>query len=185
MPRLSRLHVGALADLADQLRFAPKRRILAQLAAATGLAGEIDPEQTYPEDWVVFRITGFRPEIESPSLIVGAALRGGLSAFVERVSDRAELTAGDLPAFLHIDELTARWHVSRKSLERARRQGLVAARYTDPDGTVRLAFTERAVERFEAANREHLREAAAFNRISDAQSRHLAAVGRLRVRSRS
>lgn len=177
MPRLSRLHVGALADLADQLRFAPRARTLAQLAAASALASEIAPEQTYPEDWVVFRITGYRPELDSPALIVGAALRGGLSAFVERVSDRAELQESDLPPFLHIDELTRRWGVSAKTIERARRQGLVAMRYTDGTGVVRLAFTEQAVERYEEANQDRLREAAAFNRIPDAQSRRLAEIG--------
>lgn len=177
MPRLSRLHIGALADLAQQLRFAPRKRILAQLESATTLAGEIDPDRTYPEDWVVFRITGYRPETEAPALLVGLALRGDLSAFVERVSDRAGLTAGDLPAFLPPDELALRWGVSRKTLERMRRRGLIALRYRTGDGAVRLAFAQRAVENFEAHNSDDLRAARAFARIDPEATRRLARLG--------
>ena len=177
MPRLTRLRVGALADLAQQLRFAPKKRIIAQLKSATALAGEIDPGRTYPEDWVVFRITGFRPELEAPVMIVGEALRGDLSAFVERVSDRAGLVEGDLPECLSIDELTARWNVNRKTLERARRRGLIAQRYRDADGIVRLAFPLGAVEDYERRNAEAIGQAGAFARIDDETVERLALLG--------
>jgi hypothetical protein len=177
MPRLSRLHIGALADLAQQLRFAPRKRILAQLESATTLAGEIDPDRTYPEDWVVFRITGYRPEAGAPALLVGLALRGDLSAFVERVSDRAGLTARDLPAFLPPDELAGRWGVSRKTLERMRRRGLVALRYRAGDGAVRLAFSRRAVEMYEDRHGDDLRAARAFGRLDPEATRRLIRLG--------
>jgi len=177
MPRLSKLRIGALADLAQQLRFAPKKRIAAQLLSATALAGEIDPDQTYPEDWVVFRITGYRPEMDDPALFIGEALRGDLSAFVERISDRAEITAGDLPPFLGIDGLLERWGVSKKTLERARRRGLIAQRYRDDEGNVRLAFTLSAIENYEKNNTEAIRAAGEFERIDDAESDRIATIG--------
>jgi len=182
MPRLTRLRIGALADLAQQLRFAPKKRIIAQLASATALANEIDPDGAYPEDWVVFRITGYRPEIDSPALIVGEALRGDLSAFVERVSDRARLTEGDLPEHLRLDELAARWGVSRKTLERARRQGLIAQRCRDDLGGVHLVFTLGAIERYERRRGESVRAAGAFDRIDSESARRLARVGERAMR---
>jgi len=177
MPRLTRLRVGALEDLAGQLRFAPRRRIIAQLGAARALADEIDPERTYPEDWVVYRITGFRPETEDPALLVGEALRGDLSAFVERVSDRAELTAADLPEFLTIDELAARWGVNRKTLERARRRGLIAQRYRDESRGVRLAFPVESVEAYERRHGEGVSAAGAFARMAPEEAARLSAIG--------
>ncbi len=177
MPRLSKLRIGALAGLAQQLRFAPKKRIAAQLLSATALAGEIDPDRTYPEDWVVFRITGYRPEMDEPTLIIGEALRGDLSAFVERISDRAEITVSDLPPFLGIDALLERWDVSKKTIERARRRGLIAQRYRDDEGNVRLAFTLSAIESYEKYNTEAVRAAGAFDRIDDAESDRIATIG--------
>ncbi|MCB9838348.1 MAG: hypothetical protein H6813_03335 [Phycisphaeraceae bacterium] len=177
MPRLSRLRIGALADLAGQLRFAPKKRILAQLESAMKLAGEIDPEIAYPEDWVVFRITGYRPEMDSPTLIIGQALRGDLSAFAERVSDRARLRESDMPPFLRPDELAARWRVSVKTLERARRRGLIALRRHDADGVVRLAYPLNSVERYEREHRGDLDAAGAFGRIDPEAADRLALVG--------
>lgn len=166
MPRLSALRLSALRDLAEQLRYAPVARVRTQLAHAVDLVPDIDPEQNYPEDWIIFRITGYRPELPNPSTIVGKALRSELSAFVERVSDTAGLSVDDLPEdSLDVEALGARWSVTRKTIERYRRRGLIAHRVKDTAGRTRLLFTPDAFGWFEAENAEKLGRAAQFTRI--------------------
>lgn len=121
---------------------------------------EIDPEINYPEDWIVFRITGYRPEIREPATFVGGALLADVSGLIERLSSAAKIHESELEPgqFLDVDEVCARWKVSRKTLERWRRQGLVARRVRGENGKPRLAFSTAVVERFEqgrAGSAEH------------------------------
>ncbi|MEC9373356.1 MAG: hypothetical protein VYC34_05900, partial [Planctomycetota bacterium] len=184
MPRLTSLRVAALEDLARQLRYVPRDTLRRQLQRIEALAAEIDPAINYPEDWVVFRVTGYRPDIAEPATFVGEALLGDLSPLVERLSEEAEFTTADLPeGALSLDELAERWSVSRKSIERYRRQGLVAHRVQDESGRVRLAFTPEAVAAFEARRAGDLSRAARFHRISAADEASIY-VEALRLRAR-
>ncbi|MBL9032616.1 MAG: hypothetical protein JNM80_13040 [Phycisphaerae bacterium] len=174
MPPLPRLRIAALDDLARQLRFASSSALRRQVERAEALAADIDDDRNYPEDWLVHRLTGYRPETEAPAVFVGRALRAELSALVERLSDAARLRASDHgpPGWLTAGELAERWRVSRKSLERYRRLGLVARRVREADGRARLAFARREVERFERAHAERLGRAARLSRLGeDAEAR--------------
>ncbi|MEX2219977.1 MAG: hypothetical protein WD749_14590 [Phycisphaerales bacterium] len=170
MPRLPRLRIGVLDELAKQLRFAPRETLRRQLERTEHLAAEIDPALNYPEDWLVFRITGYRQEIDAPAVVVGGALLRELSALVERLSAAAGLTERDLnrERVLTLPELRARWRVSAKTVERYRRRGLIARRIAGERGRAYLVFPLAAVERFEAAGRERLDAAAGFTRIDGA-----------------
>ena len=190
MPALTRIRTPALLDLAEQQRYTPTKALLRQIGRAEELAIEIDPALTYPEDWVVFRITGFRPDLEDPRIIPGEALRGDLSALVERLSDRARLERDTLDSeTLSLDQLGERWSVSRKTLERYRRRGLVGRRVVDARSSaagaaaIRLVFTRRAVEAFERANPALLGAAAGLSRLDEPErDRLLARAARYRDR---
>jgi transposase len=183
MPRLSALRLAALADLAEQLRFVPRKAVVRQLERAVELAGDIEPERNYPEDWVIERITGYRPDLDGPATLVGAALVGDLSAFVERVSDAARLTASDLPrGTLGVEALAERWRVSRRTVERYRRHGLVAHRARDERNVTTLVFTPLAIERFEAARGPALARAASFDRMDDDAAQRVVRLGRRAAR---
>lgn len=152
MPRLTALRVAPLERLALDLRFAPRLTLLRQIEAAERLAGEIDTDRAYPLAWVAKRLTGFRPEAGEADEVSlpGAALAGDLSAFVERLSTRAALTARDCGVgALSLEALCARWGVTRKTIERKRREGLVGRRIVGKGGRPALMFTLAAVERFE------------------------------------
>jgi RNA polymerase primary sigma factor len=170
VPPLPRLRIAALADVARQLRFAPRETVRRQLERAQALAEEIDPGVNYPEDWLVFRITGYRASIEAPATFVGSALLGDLSALVERLSAGAGLSWAELEPgrYLAVEELLARWHVSRKTLERRRRQGLITLRARGANGKIRLVFPASSVERFESRHAGAVESAAAFTRIDAA-----------------
>lgn len=169
MPRRSRIRIGALEDLAAQLRFEPRSAALRQIERAERLAAEVDPRTNYAEDWVAWKITGYRPSIAEPALLVGEALLGDLSAFVERLSDETRLQLSELdPGALSLDDLCARWRVSRKSIERYRRLGLLGVRARAADGSVVLVFKPRLIEDFERRHVDRLRGAGDFTRLDEA-----------------
>ncbi len=186
MPRLSRQVIPALDDLVRQQRYTPAKALLRQMARAEALAQELDPDRAYPEDWIVFRITGFRgaPTGDDPALIPGQALRDNLSALVEHLSDAARLSPEAVgEPCIDLAALSARWNVSRKTIERYRRQGLIARRTRDARGHVRLVFSERAVRWFEANRAATLQRAGARDRIDD-RTRHEIARRAARYHSR-
>jgi len=168
MPRLSALSLPALDELARQLRFAPPARAAEVIGRAIALARELDPDRSYPEDWLVHRLTGYTPDAGGVAVAVGSAIRRDLSAFCERVSHRAGLSEEDIGGALPLDALARRWSVSARTLERYRREGLIAVRLTGPAGE-RVMFPARAVEWFEAAHAETLSRAASRTRLTPAQ----------------
>lgn len=174
MPRLTTLRIGALEDLARQLRFAPKPAALRHIRAAESISAELDPTLNYPLAWLVHALTGYRAEDGDDShdiAIVGEALRADLSAFVERLSDQAALTPDDLDdACLTLEDLCQRWKVDRKTIERRRREGLIARRVRGDDSRARLVFAAAVVERFEQ-NRKAF--APPLKRLTDAEKEKL------------
>ena len=168
MPRLPTLHLPALADLLQQLRFAPRATRLRQMHNAEELAAEIRPGQSYPHDFIVFRLTGYRPEGEdNPVVYEGETLRAELGVFVELLCDTLNLSRDELEEESYTTaELQELWSVSVRTISRYRRQGLIAYRVIDR-GRRRLIFPGHQVERFAAGRSKELAEAKSFSRIDE------------------
>jgi hypothetical protein len=177
MPRLPALRTRVLADLARQLRFGSAEAARRQLERAEGLLEELlrdegspDRPESYPEEWVVFRVTGLRPETDAagggPALVVRGALVADLAALIDRLSAAAGITRAP-PGWVGADELCARWGVSRATLGRLRRLGLAGRRITLGGGRQRQAFGPGSVALFERVHAERLRAAGAFTRMDD------------------
>lgn len=167
MPPLAKMRSTALADLAAQFRFLPAATARRQLAQAEGLPALIEPDATYPEDWLVHHLTGYRPEADAPALIAGSALLVDLAALVDRLSIPAAYRSGELPGWLTIADLCSRWRVSRKTIERYRRRGLLARRVLDEQrGKPAARFSPALVASFEAREPDLLASAAKFSRMS-------------------
>lgn len=167
MPPLPRLTVDAIADLARQLRYAPRHALLRDLERTEKLVTDIDPLQTYPEDFVVFRITGYRKDIPGTAMIPGQELLGELASLAEHLSAAARIPIDAVQGALSPDELCARWNVSRKTLERYRRRGLLSRRVIGPSGRPRVVFTRQAVTTFEQRETDILAQASTFTRLDD------------------
>lgn len=166
MPALSKARTPCIARLARELGFASKPTLIRHLDRIDELAPQIEPDLVYPEDWVVFRVTGYRPNIDAADIVPGDALRGDLSALAESISESAGLTPDDLHApVLKINDLCQRWSVSRKTIERYRRLGLIARRLDLGKGRRSVVFKLAAVEWFETFHAERLGRAARFDRI--------------------
>lgn len=147
------------------MRYAPREALLRDLERAEVLARQIQPELTYPEDFVVFRVTGYRPELTEPAVIPGDVLLGDLPSLVEHLCAAANLRAEEQPDAVPADELANRWSVSRKTLARYRKHGLVARRVKGTDDRPRLVFLPETISAFEQAQSARIKKAAAFTRV--------------------
>lgn len=183
MPKLARIRIPALADLVEQLRYAPAPAFRRHIESAAALALELDRSITYPEDWVTFRLTGFRPSMDNPALIVGEALLADLSAIIEHLTEYSECTSADVPRpAVGYRELGERWSVSRRTIDRYRRRGLIAYRVRDAPGVTRLLFPMRWVERFEERDASLIRKATAFSQVPASESTSIIEAARSTLR---
>ncbi|HVZ94996.1 MAG TPA: hypothetical protein VG797_10850 [Phycisphaerales bacterium] len=174
MPAFTRLRISALEEFARQQRFTPARALRRQVEQAESLAREIEPDGAYPEDWLIFRLTGYRAEVEEPSIIVGEALLADLSAFVERLSAGAGYTERELGnESLALAELRARWGVTPRTIERYRRRGLLARRALSERKRPSLRFMRAEVERFEGREAERLDRARSASRVGEGERHEL------------
>ena len=169
MARLPAFRAAPLDDLARQLRFTPPDALRRHADHAEALAAEIEPERLYPEDWIVFRITGYRPDIPSPRAIRGRELLADLSTLAEHLSHAAAIPTEEarIRDWIDAPALASRWNVSPKTLARYRRDGLVARRTLSPDGLSRLAFTPAAIASFESRRSHDIRRASGFSRFDE------------------
>jgi RNA polymerase primary sigma factor len=151
--------VDLIANLARQLAFTPAEPRAAQVAAAEQLLHDVDPAKGYPLDFVVYRITGYQPPSPAGAdghadLLTGLALQHDLGLLIEQVSDSLDLHAAALAEpVLAINDVTDRFDVTSKTIQRWRRRGLPARRFTFPDGKRRVGFLLSSVERFIAGTR--------------------------------
>jgi DNA-binding transcriptional MerR regulator len=167
MPRAARFTISVIEDLFRQLEYAPSETRHRQMDAAERLIGDIDPQQIYPEEFIIFRITGYRPETSAePTVLVGRALVGDLANLVLRLSHALPLTAdGEARRALTMDGAAKRLHVSTKTLQRYRRQGLVCHAVMFEDGVQRVACFEDALDRFALQHQARVSHAAGFSRV--------------------
>src|SRR5262249_38838531 len=84
---LDQFPTPALKELAEQqVRFAPPAKRVEQLARAEKLLAEIDPDRTYPYQFVCFRITEFRSNAYADLLIRGDVLEHDLCVLIEALA---------------------------------------------------------------------------------------------------
>lgn len=171
MPPFTQLRVPVVDDLARQLRFAPAEAARRAVERAEQLALELDPTTTYPAEWIVFKVTGYRPASSTAgldALVPGEALLGDLTGLVERLSAAGNFDHAALAAEGAIDAATLceRWNVSKKTLDRYRRRGLIARRASGPSGKPKLMFTALVVRVFAERHGDDLRRAGEFSRMS-------------------
>ena len=157
---MSAYRLDPIAKLARQLAFAPVDVRGGQIAAAEQLLHEVDPAKAYPIDFLTFRITGYRPKSVAQvdghtDLLTGLALQHDLGLLIEQVSDTLNLqSAAAGEPVLAIADVTVRFDVTSKTIQRWRRRGLPARRFTFGDGKRRVGFLLSSVERFIAVTRD-------------------------------
>jgi RNA polymerase sigma factor (sigma-70 family) len=146
---MAHFRLDSIAELARQMTFAPREVRLAQVDSAEGLLGDIEATKAYPLDFVIFRITGYRPKQVQEGLLTGLALQHDLGLLVEQVSASLQIETASAPVpVLSIDEVATKFKVTSKTIQRWRRKGLAARRFIFPDSKLRVGFLLSSIERF-------------------------------------
>jgi RNA polymerase sigma factor (sigma-70 family) len=171
MRSVAKFRIDRLAELARQMEFTPHDVRAAQLAAAEDLLHGLNAARAYPLDFVIFRITGYRPKASVDSdLLTGLALQHDLGVLIERVSDTLEIQTELIPEpVLDIDSVCERFNVTSKTIQRWRRRGLPARKFLFPDGKRRVGFLISSVERFFAGHRDQVARGTNFSQLTDAE----------------
>jgi RNA polymerase sigma factor (sigma-70 family) len=163
---MAEFRIDSIEGLARQMTFTPADTRLAQLASAETLLHTIDPAKAYPLDFVIFRITGYHPKSVAGDLLTGMALQHDLGLLIERLSDTLDVHTAQLAEpVLSIDDVTEKFNVTSKTIQRWRRRGLPARRFLYPDGRRRVGFLLSSVDRFFASHREQVAEATNFSQV--------------------
>ena len=168
---MPKFRIDTLAELARQLQFTPHDVRGAQLAAAEDLLHSLDALKAYPLEFVVYRITGYRPKVQvEQDLLTGIALQHDLGLLIEQVSDTLEVHAATVAEpVLDIDSVCERFNVTSKTIQRWRRKGLPARKFVFPDGKRRVGFLISSVERFFAGHKDQVARGANFSQLTDAE----------------
>ncbi|HMB96639.1 MAG TPA: sigma-70 family RNA polymerase sigma factor, partial [Tepidisphaeraceae bacterium] len=97
------------------------------------------------------------PKRVASDLLTGVALQHDLGLLIEQLSESLDVISADLSEpVLSIDDVTDRFSVTSKTIQRWRRRGLPARRFIFSDGKRRVGFLLSSVERFFATHREQV-----------------------------
>ena len=169
-----------LRDFFDQLRFAPIPQKKKQLTASEHLLMILDAEREYPFDFIVYRITGYRPpEKPEQHLISGRDLMPDMRVWIARLSAELHLDASeqDEPIFT-VEQLAARFAVSTKTIRRWQKRGLAGKIYIFEDGRKRMGFTQSTVDLFTKDHDELVRQAGQFTLLTAQQREQIASLAK-------
>jgi RNA polymerase sigma factor (sigma-70 family) len=168
-----------LDELARQLAYTPAGKRRQQLDAALELLAEIDPEEQYPWDYILYTLTGYKAREDSHITLSGRGLLVDLPSLIEYISSTIEIKADEAgEPILTLDQVTARFGVSSKTIQRWRRQGLPAMRYVFADGVRRVGFRPSQIERFSRRHARRLADAARYRQIPESERAQIIARAR-------
>src|SRR5256885_4231902 len=167
---MPRFRLDSLAQLSRQMAFAPQEVRCQQIAAAEDLLYLIDPAKAYPIEFVIFKVTGYRPRGTQQELLTGLALQHDLGLLIEQASATLEQHTRHLTEpVLCIEDVCERFNVTSKTIQRWRRKGLAARRFIYNDGKRRVGFLLRSVERFVAAHGEQVAQKANLSQVDEVE----------------
>ena len=167
LPCIPTTRIQFFANSATSKSASRREKKIEQVNRAERLLAEIEPEGVYSYEFVVHRITDFRPESYPSLKLSGNEAIHDLRLFVEDVSDAANLpaeAAGE--RVLTVEELSKLFKVSTKTISRWRQQGLVSRRFVF-DGRKRVGFLQSSVDRFVAGNEDRVHRGSRFSQLSD------------------
>ncbi|MEX2672828.1 MAG: sigma-70 family RNA polymerase sigma factor [Phycisphaeraceae bacterium] len=156
------------AEFARQLTFAPPKRRRSHLDRTEMLYWEVEPERDYPLDFVVYRITRYRPDTFELSTMTGHDLRQDLLTLADKLSASLDEHVSDYePPPLSLEQLQRQLNVTSKTIQRYRKQGLFGRRLIYENNRRRLAFLPDSVAQFLAHRGGTRHDARPFSRIDE------------------
>ncbi len=165
---MARYNNPALKQLTDQqVRYAPRDARLVQIERAEKVVARLDPDTTYTYQDLCEWVTDYRPESYPDLKIEGADAVHDLRCFVEDLSDSVDLVAEKAPErVLTVDEVSERYNVSTKTVDRWRDRGLCSRKFRFGKRK-RVGFLESSVTRFVAEHADEVRRGSTFSQLGD------------------
>jgi len=163
--------IPALHALTDQtVRFATIAKRTEQVASIQSLLAEVRPETSYPYQFVLFRMTGFRSQDHADLVIAGRDLQHDLLLMITRLERSLPPLPIELAAepMLSLEEVGKRFSVSTKTVTRWRLLGLQSCRVLR-DGKRQLGFPLSSVEKFAAQHATQVARGSKFSHLSVAE----------------
>ena len=156
---------GLIRELRSELLYSPERIRNREARRVELFIPEISAAQTYPLEYVYYRITLFRPAEPTDAVLPGDTLRHDLQALLldltRRLDDPGEATD---PA-LTLREISEGFGVSLGAVDRWRRDGLVT-RYFLRGEQHAIGASQSVVERYIAAHPEEFERARRRRRLT-------------------
>ncbi len=168
----------------QQVRVASREKKLEHVNRAEKFLAELDPDRSYPYEYLCYRITEYRPETAAAVALAGKDVAHDLRLFVEDVSDSADVRAEEAGEPVHTtEELSKMFNVSTKTISRWREQGLVSRRFLFDGKRKRVGFLRSSVERFVTQNESRVRRGERFSQLTDEERRDIVERARRMVRA--
>ena len=151
-----------------QLLYAPAPMRHDQVFRAERLHDELEPAVNYPQDYVLYRITGYEAVESSDTLLIGEALLPDLRLVIDLLSrsvDIVETHTPDDPSE-SARQMAGRLNISTKTVARWRKAGL-RWRWMLVNGKKELRIPQRAFERFCEVQGDRVKRATSFSQIDE------------------
>jgi RNA polymerase primary sigma factor len=158
----------AIRQLADQqVRYSPVDVRLEQMDRAEQLLAEIKPAESYNYQSICERITAYKPTSYPQLEIEGQDLVHDLPLFVEDLSTSANIPAENAgEPVLTVDEVSKKFNVSTKTVDRWRKRGLVSRRFRFGNRT-RVGFLTSSLNRFVEDHHEEIDRGSRFTQLTE------------------
>ena len=154
------------ANLARQLLFSPADRRQEQVQRAEHLHDELAADRNYPFDFVSFRVTGYRTESKSQTIVPGDVLQSDLRLIIDQLSWSATIPVQKSESVESPEQIAERLNVSTKTVDRWRKKGL-RWRWAQLPGQnqKQLVIPVTALRIFLARNKQQVERAARFTHL--------------------
>ncbi len=154
----------------QQVKYAPRAARLEQIDKAEQLLEELDlSRQDYRYQDLCYRITDYRPEMYPDLVVSGEDAAHDLRLFIEDLSDSANINAeSSAEQVLTVADVSKRFKVSTKTVDRWRNRGLVSRRFMFGNRK-RIGFLKSSLERFVARHAGDVERGGQFSQMSDAE----------------
>jgi len=164
---MGRYHNPALRQLKEQqLRYAPRNVRLEQMERAEGLLSKLNPAETYQYPVLFRQITDYDASTYPDLMIEGRDAVHDIGKLVEDLSESVDLSVEDVPEdLLTVDDLSERFKVSTKTVDRWRARGLVG-RKIKLGSRKRVVFLKSSVDRFVEQNANEVRRSSRFTQLT-------------------
>jgi hypothetical protein len=164
----TQMTADAIRLLRRQFDYTTPSLMLARFSRLEGLLADLDPGQSYPLDWLVFRVTGVTPDASSEAAVLeGADLLGPLVELIETLHRRLGPFTFDPGADIDAAELATDLGVSRRTLQRWRLDGLPMLRLRHSDQRSRVGCRQVHVAAFVRRHPDRVADASRYRRIND------------------